>query len=127
MISGTVQENQTLTADKGAWSGGEPIAYSYAWQRGDSGGGHFANIGGANKATYTLTKADVNHTFRVTVTAKNHDGSSSASSVATAVVKAVAVTPAQSRDAVGLDVEASCSARVRRSRARSRPSSRASG
>ena len=53
-ISGTVQENQTLTADKGAWSGSEPIAYSYAWQRGDSGGGHFANIGGANKATYTL-------------------------------------------------------------------------
>ena len=95
-VSGTVQENQTLTADKGAWSGGEPIAYSYEWQRGDSGGGHFANIGGANKATYTLTKADVDHTFRVTVTAKNSDGSSSASSVATAVVKAVAVTPAQS-------------------------------
>ena len=96
MISGTVQENQTLTADKGAWSGGEPIAYGYAWQRGDSGGGHFATIAGATKTTYTLTKSDVDHSFRVTVTAKNSDGSSSASSAATAAVKAVTVTPAQS-------------------------------
>ena len=55
-ISGTVQEGQTLTADNGRVERRQPIAYSYAWQRCDSGGGHCANIGGANKATYTLSK-----------------------------------------------------------------------
>ena len=90
-ISGTVQEGQTLTADKGAWSGTEPITYTYGWQRCDTGGGHCANIGGANHTTYSVQKADVDNTLRVVVTAKNAGGTTSATSVATVVVKASAV------------------------------------
>ncbi len=90
-ISGTVQEGQTLTADKGAWSGSEPIAYTYQWQRCESSGGHCANIGGSNHTTYTVQKADIDRTLRVVVTAKNASGANSATSVPTAVVKAAAV------------------------------------
>jgi hypothetical protein len=95
-ISGTVQEGQTLTANKGAWSGTEPITYAYAWQRCDSSGGHCSNIKGATEATYTLKKPDVDRTLRVAVTAKNADVTNSATSVPTAVVKAAMITPPQS-------------------------------
>jgi hypothetical protein len=44
-ISGTVQQGQTLTADRGAWSGTEPISYTNSWQRCDSGGGRCATSG----------------------------------------------------------------------------------
>jgi hypothetical protein len=94
-ISGTAQEGQTLTASSGSWSGNQPITYAYVWQRCDSSGGHCADIGGAKQTTYVLTKADVDKTIRVVVTAKNAAGSSSATSAPTAVVKA-AVTVTQS-------------------------------
>ena len=87
-ISGTAQEAQTLTATTGSWSGANPITYNYAWQRCDSGGGHCASIGGAAGTTYVVQKADVGQTLRVLVSAKNAGGTSSASSLATAVVTA---------------------------------------
>jgi hypothetical protein len=90
-ITGATQQGQTLTADRGAWSGTEPITYSYRWQRGDSSGGHWTSIGGATHASYTLQKADVDMMLHVVVTAKNAAGSNSATSVPTAVVKASAV------------------------------------
>ena len=93
IISGTVQEGQTLTADKGGWSGTEPITYTFSWQRCDTGGGHCSNIGGSNHTTYTVQKADVNNTLRVVVSAKNAGGTTTATSVATAIVKAAVVTP----------------------------------
>ena len=95
-ISGTLAENQTLTADKGGWSGTGPITYTYAWQRCDASGGQCAGIGGANNATYTLKKSDVDKTLRVVVTAKNAGGTSSTTSIQTAVVKVTAMWPAPS-------------------------------
>jgi sugar lactone lactonase YvrE len=32
-ITGTAQEDQTLTASAGSWTGVEPVTYSYQWQR----------------------------------------------------------------------------------------------
>ncbi len=89
-ITGTPQLGQTLTADPGKWSGQGTITFTFQWLRCDSGGGGCVAIPGATNQTYTLTQADVGHTLRVTVTAKDANGSTSATSVPTGVVSATA-------------------------------------
>jgi hypothetical protein len=86
-LSGTPQQGKTLTGHKGTWSG-SPTDYNYFWTRCDKNGGSCANISGAEKATYTLTSADVGNTVRFKVEAKNADGSTFASSVPSSVIQA---------------------------------------
>jgi hypothetical protein len=90
-ISGTTQVGSTLTAAKGTWTG-NPTGYTYAWGRCDQTGSSCADIGGAAAATYQLKQVDAGATLRVTVTATNSAGSTSATSVPTAVVQAPAPT-----------------------------------
>ena len=85
-ISGTPQEGQTLTASTGDWTSSTPVTYSYQWRRCDAQGNGCSNIGGADSRTYQVRNADVGHTLRVRVTARNADGSASALSNQTAVV-----------------------------------------
>ena len=87
-ISGTARHGETLTADRGTWTGTDPIDYAYQWQRCDTDGENCNDIAGADQDTYTLTAADVGKTIRVKVTATNAGGSGSASSDATASVDA---------------------------------------
>jgi hypothetical protein len=87
-ISGTPREGLVLTANPGTWSGTAPITFSYQWQRCNASGGSCSNIIGATSRTHTLTSADVGRTMRVVVTARNSAGSSSRTSVPTAVVQA---------------------------------------
>ncbi len=91
-VAGTPQAGKTLTGSKGTWSN-SPTDYNYFWTRCDSTGGSCANISGANNTTYTLTSADRGNTVRFKVQATNADGSTFASSVPTAVIKA-ATSPA---------------------------------
>jgi hypothetical protein len=54
-----------LTADPGAWTGDDPITYSYEWSD------------GGTDSTDTLSTADVGQYLTVTVTATNDAGSAS--------------------------------------------------
>lgn len=84
-ISGAAQEGQELSTTNGTWNN-SPTSYTYAWSRCDASGGSCAAIGTATAATYTAVTADVGHTLRVTVTAKNTEGSGTATSAESAVV-----------------------------------------
>jgi hypothetical protein len=84
-ISGTAIVGSTLVATRGTWSG-SPTSFHFAWSRCDATGAACLAIGGATAKIYTVTAADVGHTLRVTVTAKNASGSASATSAATALV-----------------------------------------
>lgn len=84
-ITGTAQEGQELSTTNGTWTN-SPTSYAYAWSRCDASGGSCAPIASATAATYTAVSADVGHTLRVTVTAKNTEGSGTATSAPSAVV-----------------------------------------
>lgn len=84
-ISGTPEAGQTLTATNGTWSG-TPTSFRYAWSRCDTTGNACVEVGGATGKIYTLVDADVGHTFRVRVTARNSSGAGRATSAPTAVV-----------------------------------------
>ncbi len=86
-ISGTLRENETLTASPGVWTGTEPIAYTYQWQRCDANGGNCASVTGATSRTYLVTAADVSRSVRVIVTARNAGGARAATSAPTGVAQ----------------------------------------
>ena len=92
-ITGSAQQGQTLTAVPGGWDGSQPITYTYAWQRCDSGGAVCVPISGATATSYLIVAADVGKTLRVAVKATNGSGNATATSAATAVVQATQTQP----------------------------------
>src|SRR5205085_792092 len=93
-ITGTPQEGQTLTGNKGGWSG-NPTSYNYFWKRCDKAGGSCSNISGVSGAvSYTLPSGDVAHTLRFPARRSSALGSSAfAVSAATAVITPAAKPP----------------------------------
>ena len=71
VVTGNPQENSTLSATGGTWTGTQPINLAYQWLRCDAAGANCADIGGATSQTYRLAPADVGHRIRVRVTATN--------------------------------------------------------
>jgi hypothetical protein len=84
-ISGTAEVGLTLVATRGTWTG-NPTTFHFAWVRCDATGAACVAIGGATAKIYTPTVADIGHTLRVNVTAKNGSGSTTATSAQTGVV-----------------------------------------
>ena len=85
-VTGTPSVGSTLTIQNGTWSGTSPLTYTYQWRRCDETGGSCADVSGANDNTYVLKTVDNGTTLRAVVTAKNADGSSSETTVPTAMV-----------------------------------------
>ena len=93
-ISGTAQEGATLTVDNGTWSGDTPISYAYGWLRCAASGGSCSAIVGQTSSSYVLKNVDVGTTLRAAVTAMNTDGSTTATTIPTAVVTSAPSAPA---------------------------------
>jgi hypothetical protein len=85
-LSGNPQEGNTLTVSPGSWGGNPSPAFSYQWQRCVGTGGGCGNINGATGTTYVLTHDDVAHTVLVVVTAKNSNGTSTATTAESALI-----------------------------------------
>ena len=85
-ISGTAQTGQTLTASQGSWTSDTTATYTYQWLTCDAQGNNCASITNATNQTYVVQTSDVAKTIRVTVTAKNTSGSTSATSAQTGAV-----------------------------------------
>jgi hypothetical protein len=89
-IAGKAHEGQVLKSSTGKWQGTKPITFAYQWQRCNAAGGACQNIGGATSNAYTVGHDDVGGRLVVVVTATNAEGSGSAASKPTDVVKAAA-------------------------------------
>jgi hypothetical protein len=85
-ITGTPTAGQTLTANEGAYTGTQPISFTYSWERCDVNGATCAAIPAATQRIYVLSSLDIGKTIRVRLTATNASGSSSLTSVPTAVI-----------------------------------------
>ena len=78
-ISGPAEVGITLVATRGTWTG-NPTSYRFAWSRCDAAGNACLAVSGATAKIYTPTDSDVGHTLRVSVTAHNASGSTTATS-----------------------------------------------
>jgi hypothetical protein len=86
-VAGGAQAGQTLTATPGAWSPATPpSAFAYQWERCDATGAACSPIPGATAQTYAVDAADTGATLRVSVTASDAVGATTAVSPVTAPV-----------------------------------------
>ena len=79
-VTGTTTVGSVLTTTNGTWTGDVSSGYTYQWQRDNTGGGSYSNIGSATASTYTLVDADDGCNVRCVVTATGTGGSTSANS-----------------------------------------------
>ncbi|MGE5274696.1 MAG: hypothetical protein ACM3QU_13185 [Verrucomicrobiota bacterium] len=86
-ISGSAQQGNVLRGDRGAWTN-SPTSYRYSWLRCVTAGGSCAAIRRATTMAYSLVLADVGHTIRFQVDAKNSGGTTRATSTPTVPVLA---------------------------------------
>ena len=86
-ITGKAVVGAQLVADAGTYAGGAVEKYAFQWRRCDKTGGGCVDVPGATGQTYGVRSADLDHTLRVEVTAKNEYGSTANESKPTAVVQ----------------------------------------
>ena len=87
VINGPTMVGKTIKTSNGSWAGSTPISFTYQWRRCDASGAACQAITGATASKYQLVSADAGHTMRVTVTATNSVGFSSATSAPSALVR----------------------------------------
>ncbi len=86
-IGGTAKVGEELAVSNGTWTA-SPTGYAYQWQRCDVNGSGCSTIAGSTGQTYGVRTADIGHTLRASVTARNDKGASTVTSAPTAVVTA---------------------------------------
>ncbi|MHB8468606.1 MAG: hypothetical protein ACYDCH_02455 [Gaiellaceae bacterium] len=86
--SGTPKDGSTISVDNGAWTGAQPITYTYQWQRCTAKNPVCTGIGKATGQTYRVGGADVGSVLRAAITAANKIGRTTAFSNLTAIVAA---------------------------------------
>jgi hypothetical protein len=87
-VSGSMVEGSTVAVNRGTWTGGGTITFTYQWLRCDSGGGHCSPISGVTGTQYRLTASDVGRKIRVNVTARNSAGATTVMSTESPIVAA---------------------------------------
>ena len=85
------REGLAETTTKGTWVGKPSVAYE--WRRCDALGEECVDIPGATKSSYFPVAADIGHALRAKVTATNSQGTTAASSAATAPVESARRPP----------------------------------
>jgi hypothetical protein len=88
-ITGTAEQDDTLSVSNGTWSNGPTL--TYAWEECNSSGSSCSAINGATSNSYALSAADVGSTIVCVVTATGPGGSTSAKTSKTAVVAAAPI------------------------------------
>ena len=91
-ISGIPRESSLLTARQGSWSGTHALFYEFQWERCDEEGASCSPIEAVTSNSYAPSSADIGHTLRLQVTARNAAGSASATSPATPTIHALECT-----------------------------------
>jgi hypothetical protein len=87
-ITGLARVGEELSANEGSWSG-EPLSFSYQWQRCDVDAINCFEVAGATGKTYGVRLADLGFRLRVEVTARNDAGIGRAASGVSAIVAPV--------------------------------------
>ncbi len=91
VISGNARNGATLTTTNGSWTS-SPTSFAYQWQRAGI-SGTYSNITSETGPTYVVDESDVGYFIKVSVTATNNIGPSSAAlSAATSAVVDIAPT-----------------------------------
>jgi hypothetical protein len=91
-ISGTAEVGLTLVATRGTWNN-KPTSFHFQWVRCDTAGNACLAVSAATAKIYTVSYTDIGHTLRVSVTAHNASGSTSASSAQTVTVPPAGCPP----------------------------------
>lgn len=88
IVSGTAAVGRVLSSTTGMWNanGSTITGYSYQWQTSTDGSSGWSDISGATSSTFTMTTAELGLYMRVVVGATNSLGTTTANSLATAVV-----------------------------------------
>ena len=84
-LGGSARLGATLSAGTGTWTPATPT-FAYQWQSSADGGHTWTGIIGATASSYILAQSDVGTMVRVIVTATNIDGTTNATSPASATV-----------------------------------------
>jgi len=92
IITGPASVGQSLQATAGTWSGAATTAFAYQWSRCGADGNGCTSISGATGQSYGVGQADIGMSLRVTVTATNSSGPTSATSAASPVAARIVVT-----------------------------------
>lgn len=91
----------TLAGETGRWDSLESISYTYAWERCDLNGENCETVAGASSNSLALGAGDVDHTFRIVVTASDADENQT---VRSAVSRPLSESPANDNIASATDL-----------------------